>query len=76
MCDKEKKDIGHLLAEVLMTSNQENFDENMAKFLDDTAEILGDAIGAACNDPGVVLTRFGTVMVGAAQKRLEMDDCN
>ena len=76
MCDKEKKDIGHLLVEVVMTSNQENFDENMAKFLDDTAEILGDAIGAACNDPGVALTRFVTVMVGAAQKRLEMDDCN
>ncbi len=71
MCDEEKKDVGHLLAEVLMTSNQENFDENMTKFLDDTAEILGDVIGAACSVPGAVLTRFCKVMIDAAQKRLE-----
>ena len=71
MCDEEKKDISHLFFEVVMTSNQENFDENMTKFLDDTAESLGDVIGAACSDPVSVLTRFCEVMVGAAKNRLE-----
>lgn len=71
MSDEEKKDVGHLLAEVFMASNQENFDENVTKFLDDTAEILGDVIGAACSDPSAVLTRFGEVMINAAQKKLE-----
>ena len=68
---KKKKILATFFFEVLMTSNQENFDENMTKFLDYTAESLGDVIGAACSDPVSVLTRFCEVMVGAAKNRLE-----
>jgi len=71
MCDEEKKDVGHLLEEVMMTSNEENYDDNMMKFMDETAEILGDAIGAACNEPVAMLTRFTEVMIGAAKERFE-----
>lgn len=60
-----------LLSNVFMTSNQDNFDENVNNFLDETAEILGDAIGAACGNPALVLNRFGTVMIEAAQKRID-----
>lgn len=71
MENEEHIDVGTLLANVFMTSNQDNFDENVNQFLDETAEILGDAIGAACGNPALVLNRFVTVMVEAAQKRID-----
>ena len=70
MKNKEQIDVGTLLANVLITSNQDNFDENMKKLLDETAEILGDVVGSACGNPELVLHRFGMVMFEAAQKRI------
>jgi hypothetical protein len=67
---EEKTDVGHLIANVLMTSNQDNFDENMTRFLDETAELLGDVIGAACSNPETVFKRFGDCMAEAIGKRL------
>ena len=71
MENEEKIDVGTLLANVFITSNQDNFDENVNKFLDETAEILGDAIGAACGNPNLVLHKFITVLAEAAQKRID-----
>jgi hypothetical protein len=45
MENEERIDVGTLLANVFMTSNQDNFDENVNRFLDETAEILGDVRG-------------------------------
>ena len=67
---EEKTDVGHLIANVLMTSNQDNFDENMTRFLDETAELLGDVIGAACSNPETVFKRFGDCMAETIGKRL------
>ncbi len=67
---KEKTDVGHLIANVLMTSNQDTLDDNMTRFLDETAELLGDVIGAACINPETVFKRFGVYMAGAIGKRL------
>ncbi len=67
----ERMDIGHLIANVLTTSNQDNFDENMTRFLDETAELLGDFVGAACSNPETVFKRFGDCMAEAIGKRLE-----
>lgn len=68
---EEKTNVGHLMVTVLMTSNQDNFDENMTRFLDETAEILGDYIGAACSNPKAVFKRFGDCMAEAISKRME-----
>lgn len=72
--DNEKLDVGDLIANVLMTSNGDNLDENMAAFMDETASLLGDVIGAACSNPREVFKRFGDCMAEAISKRLEGSD--
>lgn len=71
MENEERIDVGTLIANVLMASNQDNFEENMNRFIDETAEILGDFIGASCENPALALNNFGTVMIEAAQKRID-----
>ena len=67
ICMARKIDVADLVAAVLCSSNQDNFDANMTALMEDIASSCGDFIGTASGDPQAVIEQFVKTLRNASR---------